>query len=120
MVARNKRVSGFSLVEVMVIVLIAATILAIAVPQWYTARGKTHQKVCMTQLREIDGAKEYYAAEHRLAPNSPVSSSDLWPEYLTGNAFPACPAGGNYFLQPIGTAPTCSLAGAADFPHEID
>lgn len=112
--------SAFSLVEMMVVVLILAILIAIAVPQWYNARGKAHQKVCMTQLREIDGAKEFYASEHRLAPGSAVAVGDLWPEYLKGNAFPACPAGGTYTLQPIGTAPTCSLQGAAAYPHGID
>ncbi|MCB8933603.1 MAG: prepilin-type N-terminal cleavage/methylation domain-containing protein [Fimbriimonadaceae bacterium] len=120
MLARTNSRAGFSLVEMMVVVLILAILLAIAVPQWYAARGKAHQKVCMTQLREIDGAKEFYAAEHRLPPGAPVTEANLWPVYLKGSAFPACPAGGTYVIQPIGTAPTCSLAGAATFPHAID
>ena len=111
---------AFTLTEVMVVVLIIAIIAAIAVPQWVTARGRSQQKVCMTQLREMESAKEMFATESRLSAGDTVVMADIFPSYLQGTAAPQCPGGGTYTLQTVGTPPTCSLGNAAQNPHKID
>ena len=114
---RSKK--AFTLVEVMVVVLIVATIAAVAVPQWVTARGRSQQKGCMSQLRAIETAKEVYATEARLAPGDTVLIPDIWPSYIKGVTFPRCPGGGIYSIEPVGEVPTCSLRALASNAHKI-
>lgn len=111
---------AFTLTEVMVVVLIIAIIAAVAVPQWVTARGRSQQKTCMTQLREVEGAKEMFATEARLAEGDTVTMGNIFPTYLKGNVAPHCPGGGTYSLQTVGVSPTCSLGVAGQFKHKID
>jgi hypothetical protein len=64
--------------------------------------------VCINNLRQIDGAKEQWALEQRKAAGTLVATTDIAP-YLRGNAIPVCPAGGVYTLNPVGTAPLCTV-----------
>jgi hypothetical protein len=81
------------------------------------ARSRAQQRTCVSNLRQIDEAKETFAFEHGLTAGATVTSPDIWPEYIKG-VFPTCPSGGTYNLQPVGTEPTCSFQ-IAPTPHTI-
>ena len=66
---------------------------------------------CINNLRQIDGAKQQWALENRKTITDVPTEKDVAP-YLK-NAFPKCPAGGNYTLGAAGVAPICSIAGHA-------
>ena len=108
---------GFTLVEIMIVILIIAILLAVAVPQFIKARTQSWQKVCMTNLRAIDNAKEQLAGDNKLNNGAPVAPGDIWPAYIRGSNFPACPGGGNYTIGDIGQTPICDYAGA--LPHAL-
>ena len=59
------RRSGFTLVEIMIVVLILGILLTIAVPNWMKAREGARAKSCLENLRSIEGAKEQWAMENR-------------------------------------------------------
>ena len=65
---------------------------------------------CINNLRQIDGAKQQWALEHKKPVNTLVAATDISP-YLRGNALPTCPSGGTYTVNPVGTSPTCSIPG---------
>lgn len=65
-------------------------------------------QACMNQLRMIEGAKMQWALEHGRPNGTSVSMADI-KDYLKGPL--ACPSGGVYQLNAIGTAATCSVAG---------
>jgi hypothetical protein len=67
---------------------------------------------CINNLRQIDGAKQQWALENRKDANAVPVVADLAP-YLKGGAIPSCPSGGNYTLNNVALAPTCSVAGHA-------
>ena len=111
---RRRRLAGFTAVEMMIVVLVIALLLEMAAPQFITARYRARQRTCMSNLRSIEYAKEQLAGNQKLSDGDPVAMSDLAPDYIT--TIPACPGGGAYDVQPIGTSPECSLS-VGNFAH---
>lgn len=105
------RRSGFTLVEIMIVVLILGILLSIAVPNWMKAREGARAKSCLENLRCIEGAKEQWAMENRKGSGDAVVEADLWPTYIKGSSFPSCSGGGVYTLGAIGDPCSCSIHG---------
>lgn len=106
--------SGFTLIEIMIVVAIIGLLGAIAVPNFVKARTTSQTDACYNNLRQIDGAAQTYALENNKQPSSPYQLSQLKP-YLhldkSGN-LPSCPAGGSYGPGfTFGVPPNCSVHG---------
>ncbi len=92
--------------EVMIVVLIIAILIAIAVPQWITARSTSSKRACQEIMRELDLAKAHWAMENNYGESAVPTMGDLLP-YLKRT--PLCPAGGTYTLGTVGDLTRCSL-----------
>ena len=66
------------------------------------------KNACINNLRQIDGAKEQYALQHKIAPGTIVTAAQVG-EYLKGGVVPPCPGEGNYSIGAIGEPPTCNF-----------
>jgi len=105
---RNRKSKGFTLVEIMIVVLIIGILMAIAVPNFIQARSTSRKNSCIANLKQIDSAKEQYAMEAKLDTGATVTSANLAPTYI--KAYPTCPGGGTYTIAVVGTNPSCSLS----------
>ncbi len=105
---KNKR-KGFTLVEIMIVVLIIGILMAIAVPNFVQARNSSRKSSCIANLKQIDSAKEQYAMDQKLDAGAPVTQANVAPTYI--KSFPSCPAGGTYTINNVGTSPVCTVAG---------
>ncbi len=76
---------------------------------------------CLSNLRQLDGAKATLALEHKLRPGDPVDPEMLGP-YFGGGVIPQFPTGGHYTIGPIEEYPVCSLLGHSEteFKREMD
>ncbi len=111
---RNKRKNrGFTLVEIMIVVLIIGILLAIAVPNFIKARESSRTKTCVANLKQVEAAKEQWAMENKKGATDTPVQADL--EGANGyiKKWPTCPSGGAYNINDVQTAPVCSVAGHA-------
>ena len=99
---------GFTLVEIMIVVLIIGILLAIAVPNFVSARNNSRIKSCVGNLRQVDGAKQQWAMDNQKTGADTPGWADLTPGYIRSQ--PSCPSGGTYTMGNIDTFPTCNQA----------
>ena len=59
---RFRKEEGFTLVELMVVVLIIGILVAIAIPVFNAASGQARQRTCHSNMRTIEGAVDQYLA----------------------------------------------------------
>lgn len=105
----RRRERGFTLVEIMIVVLIIGILLAIAVPSFMNARERSRANACRANLRQIQAAKEQWAMANNKGPTDEPTQQNLAPEFI--QQFPTCPSGGTYTIGNLMTNPTCSIGG---------
>ena len=106
------RKSGFTLVEIMIVVAIIGLLAAIAIPNFIKARTTAQTNACINNLRQIDGAIQEWALEKKAGSTATVVSTSLLPYLGRGTAgqWPVCPASGTYTVTTVANKPTCSVA----------
>jgi prepilin-type N-terminal cleavage/methylation domain-containing protein len=77
--------SGFTLVEIMIVVAIIALLAAIAVPGFLRARKRSQATKILNDLRMIDSAIDQYAIETGRATGFGLNTAD-WTNYIKKNA----------------------------------
>ncbi len=108
---RIRKNKGFTLVEIMIVVLIIGILMAIAVPNFIKARTNSQVGTCIANLRQIESGKEQWAMENKKASTDTPVSTDLAPTYL--KTYPVCPTSGTYTIGTMAARPACSIAGHA-------
>ncbi|MDR9757891.1 MAG: prepilin-type N-terminal cleavage/methylation domain-containing protein [Thermoanaerobacterales bacterium] len=81
---------GFTLVELMVVLLIIGILIAIAIPIYNATQRNAKEKACRANIRTIESAVSQYHAEHKKWPKQGVIGEDHeLKSYL--KEIPTCP-----------------------------
>src|SRR4030095_16971266 len=94
----TSRKSGFTLVEIMIVVAIIGLLAAIAIPNFVKARTASQKNACIANLKQISGAKATWALENKKVDTDTPVNADLFGATQYIRATPACPGGGTYTL----------------------
>ena len=99
--------SGFTLVEIMIVVSIIVILAAVAIPNFVKYRRNVQAAYCIANLKQIQTAKDQW----HMAGNQGTPTMDVLCG-VTGyvKAEPMCPTGGTYTIGDEDTDPTCSIA----------
>ena len=109
MTIKTSRKSGYTLVEIMIVVAIIGLLAAIAIPNFVRARTQSQMNACINNLRQIDGAIQQWALEQKKDTTATVAFTDIAP-YLKNSV--TCPQGGttfanSYTISTVAVKPTC-------------
>ena len=85
-----KSKKGFTLVELMVVVVIIGILTAIAIPVYNSVTVKAEKSSCEANLRTINGMKAQWQMMD--TNERPADFADMF----QGGAVPTCPSGGTY------------------------
>ena len=105
--------SGFTLLEIMIVVSIIGLLTTIAVPRFVKARTRSQASTCISNLRTIAGATQQWALENKQAGDSSVTYADI-KGYFRGPVL--CPSdaastfGTSYEVTAVSNAPACRIA----------
>lgn len=116
--SQNKR--GFTLIEIMIVVLIIGILLAIAIPNFQNARKTSRQKACLANLKQVDSAIDQYAMQNNLTETTAVTWDNICGSGKLIKTKPTCPAGGAYDATlAVGTDVNCTTHGTAASPKAL-
>ena len=106
----SRRKGGFTLVEIMIVVAIIALLAAIAVPNFVKARASSAKAACISNLKQIDGAKNTWALETKRASTASPDDGQLFGTTRYIRQKPSCPASGAYVIDTMANQPSCTQA----------
>ena len=111
--------SGFTLVELMIVVGIIGICAALAIPNYVRANSMSQKNACINNLYQIRSATTQWALESKASSGSAVQFTDIRP-YLRNTM--VCPAGGtsfsdSYTITDTVTLPVCKKVPTGALAH---
>ena len=99
--------SGFTLVEIMIVVAIIGLLAAIAIPNFVKARETAQLNSIVNNLRILESAKDQWALEAKKGTGDVPTSANLT-DYLKNNTMPSKVVGETYNINAVGTPSTAT------------
>src|SRR5258706_12145544 len=109
---KPKRTVQFTLIELLVVLSIVAILAAMLLPSLAKSKSRAQAVTVLSNLRQLDGAKQQWAEENNAPPGAAPTFDDIKPYLGRGTSGQLPPvAGETYKLGKVGESPTAE-AGA--------
>jgi prepilin-type N-terminal cleavage/methylation domain-containing protein len=115
----NHSKSGFTLVEIMIVVAIIGLLAAIAIPNFVKARTASQKNACIANMKQIDGAISTWALEAKISNGATVDTSQLFGSANYIRVQPECPAGNGYVYDTVGAPAQVTCPNVADLTDHV-
>ena len=116
MKTRTTHQSGFTLVEIMIVVAIIGLLAAIAIPNFVKARTASQKNACIANMKQIDGAISTWALEMKKNNGDAIVYGDLFGNTSYIRVAPTCPAGNAaYTVARVGDPPPAGQVQCPNF-----
>jgi prepilin-type N-terminal cleavage/methylation domain-containing protein len=107
-----RREKGFTLIEIMIVVLIIGILISTVMPTFLKAKRTTNTRMCIKNMQVIDTAKNEWVMENGLAGSAVPNAGDLI-GYMRSSTFPTCPEGADpYQMTSADTKTECPNVGS--------
>ena len=105
--------SGFTMVEILIVLATVALLAAVAMPTFIKARESARTNTCIANLKKIDEAKQQWAMENKQPATALPASTDLIGPNLYIRNPPTCPVdtantfASSYTIGNVSANPSC-------------
>jgi prepilin-type N-terminal cleavage/methylation domain-containing protein len=123
------KLTGFTLVEIMIVVAIIGLLASIAIPNFVTSRKNAQATACINNIRVIQGAKDMWSLEAKKSSSDTATEAELQP-YIGHGAtgkLPTCPNDSastfatSYSVNQVDAMVICNIGGGnAQYPHKLE
>jgi competence protein ComGC len=107
-VKSDRKTSGFTMLEIMIIVAIVGLLATLALPFWFRAQNTSAKNTCINNLRILSIGKELYAITENKPNGTLVTSDEINPYLKRPFAEIIEPFGNSYEIHEVGIDPTCT------------
>ena len=89
-----KSKKGFTLVELLIVVVILGILAAVAIPRFLTTRDEAQYRTCQANLSAINSAVEEYCFQNSVVAGTAVTIGDVTTATRFPDGIPHCPKSG--------------------------
>jgi len=117
---RKASLSGKArILTVLTVLILVGFVVIVVVPDFVAGTRFRQANACVSNLRQIDAAKNQWALENGKTNGTLVTENDIKPYIMlnTNGDFLKCPLGGTYTIGRVGEDPKCSI-GTSAWPND--